>query len=65
MKLHLYGGPADGANVIVPVDKGEMQTFPYIDADGATVLYFRQPHHCGHAEHPVIFLHPSLQDKIG
>lgn len=65
MKFYLFGGPADGANVIVDKSREGMQTFPFIDRDGATVLYYRTNRTCDHGhETEVLFVHPSLQDKL-
>lgn len=63
MKFKLFGGPADGGTVVTDTSRDGMQTFPFIDVDGATVIYFRL-RHCGHVDCPVTFVHPSLQAHL-
>jgi len=67
MKIKLYGGPGDGMTASLDID--EIGVFAYEhelpDRTCDTVLYFRHPTHCGHADCPVAFVHPSLQGKIG
>lgn len=66
MKIKLHGGPGDGMVADLSIEVG---TFAYLhelpDGSSESVLYFRHATHCGHADCPVAFVHPTLQGRIG